>query len=200
MEKTSEVLIRSAIHDMANVLAGVRGIIDLNLPDQPINQRDRDRLEAVIDEGITTLDRCRHLTMETLPENVMEPGAYWRDLLLEELKPMGVLFRCGFELVFEGEPEWDQWPGKLLRGYARAITRQTLPYAKTSTLSIQFSATAEEWRMRWRPAASLPESIQPGPEERPMDICSRWAVRLGAVLDASLSCEAGSLLARIPRT
>ena len=71
MEKSSELLLRSALHDMANVLAGVRGIVDLNQPGQPLSQRDRDRLEAVIEEGVCTLNRCRHLTLDTLPDSLL---------------------------------------------------------------------------------------------------------------------------------
>ena len=190
---------RSTLHDMANVLAGIKGIVDLNLPGQPISQRDRQRLEAVIDEGIATLDRCRHLTMATLPDDTLEPGGAWREQVLEELEPMATLFRSRFELVFEGVPEWDQWPGKLLRGYVRAVTRQVVPFAKGSVMSIRCNAGPDGWGFQWTPAPALPESLGPGAEDRPMDICSRWAARAGSALDAALFCEAGTLSARIPR-
>jgi hypothetical protein len=200
MEKSSEYLMRSTLHDLANVLAGVRGIIDLNPPGQPISQRDRDRLEAVIEEGISTLNRCRHLTLETLPEADPEPGPVWREQLLEELQPIGILFRCRFELSFEGAPDWDQWPGALLRGYARAVTRQALPYAKTDVMNIHGSAGPDGWQLRWTPAPTLPDTLTPGPADKPLDICSRWAIRAGLALGASLACGDGSLVARIPRT
>jgi hypothetical protein len=191
---------RSTLHDMANVLAGVKGLMDLNVPGQPINLRDRQRMEAVIEEGIATLDRCRHLAMATLPDAPMEPGGPWRDQLLEELEPMGTLFRSRFELAFQGAPEWDQWPGALLRGYARAVTRQVLPYARGGTMAIQCGAAAEGWLLRWTPATAVPEGLTASSQDRPSDICSRWAVRVGSVLGASLACEAGSLCVRIPRT
>ncbi len=190
---------RSTLHDMANVLAGVKGLLDLNLPGQPFNLRDRQRLEAVIEEGIATLDRCRHLAMATLPEGPLEPGNLWRDQLLEELEPMGTLFRSRFELGFEGAAEWDQWPGPLLRGYVRAVTRQVLPYARGGTMTIQCGSAPDGWLLRWTPATALPEGLTAGSEDRPTDICSRWAVRLGSALGAALACEAGSLCARIPR-
>ncbi len=199
MEKTSEALIRSTLHDMANVLAGVRGIIDLNPAGQPISPRDRDRLGAVIEEGVVTLERSRHLAMSTLPESGLEPGPAWRVALLEDLDPLGVLFRCRFELTYEGTSEWDQWPGKLLNGYVRAITRQVLPYAKAAVLGIACCAEPDGWTLRWSPAPTLPEALTPGPEDRPMDICSRWAARVGSVLGASLACEGDSLVARLPR-
>ena len=199
MDKSSEFLMRSTLHDMANVLAGVKGIVDLNLPGQPISQRDRQRLEAVIDEGIATLERCRHLTMATLPDDSLEPGEAWREQVMEELEPMGTLFRSRFELVFEGAPEWDQWPGKLLRGYVRAVTRQVMPFAKGTVMNIHCNAGPTGWGFQWSPAPALPESLGPGAEDRPLDICSRWAARAGSALDATLLCEAGTLSARIPR-
>ena len=199
MEKSSELLIRSTLHDLANVLAGVRGILDLNLPDQPFSQRDRERLEAVLEEGVTTLNRCRQLAVTGLPDGLPEPGPVWRELLQEALQPMGTLFRCRFELSSEGTPEWDQWPGELLRGYVQAMTRQVLPYARTATLAIHFSADPEGWRVRWSPAPRLPESLAADPERMAMDICSRWAQQAGASLEAGLSCGDGALLARIPR-
>ncbi|MDR3670468.1 MAG: hypothetical protein P4L36_06475 [Holophaga sp.] len=190
---------RSTLHDMANVLAGVKGILDLTLPGQPMTARDRQRLEAVTDEGITTLERCRFLAMAILPEGPMEPGDAWRIQLLEELEPMATLFRSRVELGFEGAPGWDQWPGKLLRGYVRAVTRQVMPYAKGGIMNIKFSAAPEEWRLCWSPAPTLPENLSPGARAETMDISARWAARTGASLGAALSCEAGALLARIPR-
>jgi len=49
------------------------------------------------------------------------------------------------------------------------------------------------------PAPALPESLARGLEERPVDICSRWAMQVGTALGATLSCEAESMFARIPR-
>jgi len=190
---------RSTLHDMANVLAGVKGILDLNQAGQPIRERDRQRLEAVIEEGVTTLDRCRHLSMATLPDGPLEPGTAWRARLLEELEPMGTLFRSRFELAFEGAPEWDQWSGQLLRGYVRALTRQVLHYAKGSTMTIRFSVDSDAWMLRWSPAPVLPESLANGAANRPVDICSHWAIQVGAALGATLACEAGAMFVRIPR-
>jgi hypothetical protein len=199
MDKYSELLMRSTLHDMANVLAGVKGILELNQPGQPINLRDKQRLEAVLEEGIATLDRCRHLAMETLPDRLLEPGAAWRGQLLEELEPMGTLFRSRFELDYDGAGVWDQWPGRLLRGYVRAVTRQVMPYAKGGTMIINCSADPGEWRLQWTPVPALPDSLGPGPDDRALDICGRWAVRAGSALGVSLSCEDGSLLAHLPR-
>jgi hypothetical protein len=199
MEEFSELLMRSTLHDMANVLAGVKGIVDLNPPDQPISPRDRQRLEAVLEEGISTLERCRHLTMATLPEAAMEPGADWREQLLEELKPLGTLFRSQFALAFEGAPEWDQWAGRLHRSYIRAVTRQVMPFAKGTVMSIRCGADPDGWRVQWSPAPGMPDNLVPGADVDHMDICGRWALQAGAALASSLTCEGGSLLLRIPR-
>jgi hypothetical protein len=199
MDKTSELLMRSTLHDMGNILAGVKGILDLNDPDQPISQRDRQRLEAVIDEGVATLDRARHLTMATLPEGALEAGPAWRDQLLEDLGPMATLFRSRYEISFEGAPEWDQWPGHRLRSYVRAVTRQVIPQAKGGVMSLGCVAGPDEWLLRWSPVPFLPESLAQGPEDGPADTCVRWAARVGSALGASLGLEGGALLARIPR-
>lgn len=200
MDKSSELLLRSTLHDLANVLAGVQGILDLNPPEQPVNQRDRDRLEAVITEGVTALGRSRHLAMATLPDAFPEPGVVWRDLLLEALRPMGLLFRCRLEVIYDGAPEWDQWPGELLRSYVHAMTRQALPYARSSAVDIRCGAGPDHWLVRWSPAASLPESLLANPEQTPMDLGCRWALRAGGVLGATVTCTGGVLQARIPRT
>jgi hypothetical protein len=199
MDKSSETLFRSTLHDLANILAGVRGIIDLCPPEQALARRDRDRLGAVIEEGITVLERSRHLALGSLPEAALEPGEAWREALREELAPLGVLFRCRFDLAGPPAGPWDQWPGRQLRGYARAVTRLVLPYAKAPVLAIGGSADAQGWELRWSPAPVFPEVLLPGAEDRPMDICAHWAVRIGAAMGISLAWEPGCLSARIPR-
>ena len=199
MEKYSELFIRAALHDLANILAGVRGIVDLTAEDQPLSPRDRSRLEAVLDEGTVTLDRCRHLAMGTFPSSLLEAGQDWRDQLGEDLAPLGVLFRSRIELAFEGAADADHWPGSLLRGFVHAVTRQALPFAKGGPMTISCSAAAHEWRVRWSPATTMPDSLAPGPEGTSRDICSRWTLACASALGADLSWEEGALQVRIPR-
>ena len=199
MDKSSESLIRSTLHDMANVLAGVKGILELNRPGQPLAPRDRERLEAVVDEGIATLDRCRHLTMASLPEGPLEDGPAWRERLLAELQPMAALFRCRIDLVSVGAPDWDRWPGQLMLGYLRAVTRHVMPFARGATLTLRCSAGPEGWEVAWSPAPRLPEGLAPGHDESSLDLCARWAAWAGSALGASLSCQGGALQARVPR-
>ena len=199
MEKYSELFIRAALHDLANILAGVRGIVDLTDADQPLSPRDRSRLEAVLDEGTVTLERCRHLAMGIFPASLLEAGQDWRDQLGVDLAPLGVLFRSRIELAYEGAAEADQWPGNLLRGFVHAVTRQALPSARGGTLAIRCSAAAQEWQVRWSPSAGMPDGLAPGPEDKSRDICARWTLACASALGASLSWEDGVLRVRIPR-
>jgi hypothetical protein len=109
-----------------------------------------------------------------------------------------VLFRTRFELDYRGDPRWDRWPGRLLRGYVRSVTRQILPIARPPVMTITGGADAEGWWLRWDPAAILPESLVPGAEDRPMDVSARWAARIGSCLGAVMTLDGGTLLARLP--
>ena len=200
MDKPAELLIRSALHDVANVLAGVRGILDLSSTDEPLTTRDRDRLEAVIDEGLATLERTRNLAMATLPDPAEESGEDWRGGLLEALQPMGVIFRTRIELLAEGEPALDRWPGEPLRSYVRAVTRQVLPYVRTGHLTLRLVARERDWVVRWEGVEAIPDNLLPPKPDAKRDIASRWAEYLTGALAIDLSLADGALLARIPRT
>ena len=196
MDEASESLFRSALHDMANILAGLRGISGL---EHPLTAQDRERLEAAFAEGNTTLSRCLGLALETLPDVALEPGTQWRGRLQEELAPLGALFRRTIHVAFEGGTEWDQWPGPRLRALAHALTRQVLPYAKTDPLTIRCVAAAGEWRLHWSPVTRLPEHLALPPGHPPSDICARWAAATADALGATLCAGDGTLQARIPR-
>ena len=199
MDQASESLMRSSIHDLVNVLSGIRGILELSDPARPLSPRDRARLEAILSDGLNILERSRFLAMGTLPDAVPESGSDWRRRLLEDLEPLSVVFRCRFEIAYEGLPDHDRWPGELLRGYVLALSRQILPYVQGSSLALLCSADAKEWRILWRPAPNLPESLRSDMEGRPRDISARWALRVGSSLGLALTAEGGTLLARIPR-
>lgn len=199
MDPASEALMRSALHDLANVLSGIRGILELSDPHQPLTPRDQSRLDAVITDGMAALDRARHLAMGTLPESMVESGADWRHQLGEQLKPMGVLFRRRFEIRYEGQLTDDRWPGELLRGYAAALTRQILPYVNVESLEIITHANTKEWRLRWPQAMVIPESLNPQLTARPRDIGARWVLRVGETLGAILHSDAEGLSLRVPR-
>ena len=199
MDKQSELLIRAALHDMANVLAGVQGILELADPNRPLAARDRDRLEAVVEEGMATLGRARHLAMNTLPEPQPQEWQDWCAQLAEDLRPMGVLYRCAFIIAPAAGSAGAPWPGARLRSYLRAAARQVLPYVHGGTLELSCGSEPDCWRILLRPVSLLPEGLTVDPGDRPGDISGRWAMRLGAELGIVLTCAGDGLELRVPR-
>ncbi len=190
---------RAALHDMANVLAGIQGVLELTDPGRPLGVRDKDRLDAVVVEGMATLERARHLAMGTFPEAALQEGPDWRAQLLDELKPMGVLFKCAFAVTFEARGGTDQWPGARLRSYLRAVARQALPYVRDHLLTIRCAAEPTRWCIRMEPVSFLPEGLAARDPERPGDIGARWAWALAVPLGVALTCDDGGLSMQVPR-
>lgn len=199
MDPSAEALMRSTLHDLANCLSGVRGILDLSDPGQPLTARDRERLDAILEDGMATLTRARHLALGTLPGDLAESGAEWRAQLHHQLRPMGTLFRCGFELSYEGDPACDRWPGEAFRSLLVALVRQILPYRQEGPLRLRFGANAAAWTIHIAPAPGIPEGLRPEGAERPSDLCVRWIHRLRADLGASFAEEPDGLSLRLPR-
>lgn len=199
MDKPSERLIRSTLHDLANVLAGVRGLLDLTGPDRPLGPANHARMEAVVEEGLAVLGRSRHLALGTLPDDRVQEGPDWRAQLSDGARPLGIVFRCPIQVEALGGGGPDLWPGAQLRELVLATIRQVLPYAKEGPLLVRCRPGADAWTVELSPAGSLPESLRPGPEDARRDISSQWAVRLALHLGAVLSCENGTLTIRVPR-
>lgn len=199
MDKPSQLLIRSSLHDMANVLAGIQGILDLSDPARPLAARDRERLDAVLSEGLATLARARHLALETLPDALPQEGPDWRAQLADELHPLGVLFRNRFEFDPMPGPGPDRWPGTLLRSHLRAAIRQVLPYIQGDLLRLEFRSERHELRIVMRPVTLMPEGLQRLPEDKPGDMSSRWAMRSAAALGLEYQWRDQTLTARLPR-
>ena len=161
MEKSSEILIRSTLHDLANVLAGVRGILDLDPPGQPLAQRDRDRMGAVIEKASPPWTAAG-----TWPWTLSSPSRAgdreaWRTGLLEDLEPLGdpvpVPVRAG-----AGKPR----SGGRLAGQAAARVRPGRDPAGGSlrqggVLTIACAAGPEGWRLRWTPCPSSRRTSRP---------------------------------------
>jgi len=188
MERASEELVRAALHDLANTLSGIQGILDLSDPTRPLSARDRDRLAAVLSEGHVTLNRARSLAMETLPGEGCEGGREWTGLLQEQLLPLCTLFRSKVEV----ECSAAEMPGLRLRGYIHALARLLLPYAAETGLKIVGEGSPAAWTVRFEPVAALPQSIEPS-NQGPRDIASRWAQRLGESLGARYHLGGGVL-------
>lgn len=199
MDSDSQALMRASLHDLANVLAGLQGILDLSDPDQPLSARDRARLEALLEDGLGTLDRSRHLAMETVPHAEVESGNEWRHHLSERLKPLATMFRKQFELRQEGDLRFDQWPGERLLGGVAALARQTLPFCQGEKVEIRMEATATEWRLSWPQVSAVPENLVPGAPV-PKDISGRWFLRIRDAMNAHLQMEDHGLTLRIPRS
>lgn len=173
MERASEGLIRAALHDMANSLSGIQGILDLSDPSRPLTARDRERLSAVLREGQTTLGRARSLAMDTLPAGPPEDGAEWSAQLQDQLDPLCTLFRSRIEVACAAA----RMPGLPLRAFLHALSRLLLPYAAEQGLRLVASSGPQEWEVRLSPVAALPEALDPS-SKGPRDIASRWTARL----------------------
>lgn len=197
MDAAAEALMRSMIHDLANTLSGIQGILEIQAPDRPLSPRSQARLEAALSEGLSTLERSRHLAMGTFPDAGLEPGPQWRNLLLERLAPLGGLFGCQMEVQLLADPDLDQWPGERLRALAQALTRTVLPYLEGPTLHLQCRSQPQGWTLHWTELSDLPEGLQDS--ERPRDTACRWVLALGAQLDLHLTFQGRELTATIPR-
>lgn len=188
MEHAAEELIRAALHDLANTLSGIQGILDLADPARPLSTRDRDRLGAVLSEGQTTLARARSLAMAQLPAAGRERGDDWAAQLQAQLAPLCLLFRSRVDLACTA-PEL---PGPRLRALVHALARLLLPYAAETGLRVVAAAEGERWTLTFSPAAVLPEALDPAASV-PRDIASRWALALAEGLQAQVSHGDGRL-------
>lgn len=201
MDPDAQALMRSTLHDLANCLSGLRGILELSDPNEPLRSRDRERIEAILEDGMTTLGRARHLAMGTLPDNLVEGGVEWRKHLLEQLVPLGRLFRCEFVCTYEGDPLWDRWPGEGLRSLVLALVRQILPYRIEGPLQIQCQADESAWTLTFHAIPTFPEGLRAVSADRPTDLCTRWIHRLLQSMKGTLTeASPSSLCLRLPRS
>lgn len=199
MDPTSEALARAILHDLANTLSGVQGMLDLS---RGLSPEERARLEALVAEGFLTLERSRHLAVGTRPESLLERGESWRLALEAQAKALGVAFRCPLRVVHQGEPDRDQWPGELLRGWAVAVTRQVLPYfagPRDQGLTLQTRADAIAWQLGWGPLNHVPSVLDLDTPDQPRDIAGRWVRDLAPGLGVAFRREGDWLWARLPR-
>lgn len=199
MDKASERLFRSTLHDLANTLAGMRGILDLTATDQPLGARNHARMDAVVAEGLTMLARARHLALGTLPDASPQEGPDWRAQTRDEAAPLVSLFRHPVTVEAVSGEGPDLWPGALGRELVLAVARQILPYVKEGSLAVRCLPRKEAWIMAFDPVPFMPENLLPAPEDARRDLSSLWGRRLLDHLRADLSMENGILTIRIPR-
>jgi len=198
MDQESERLMRAALHDLANVLAGVQGVVDLIPEGAPLTPRNKARLDAVVAEGLGVLARARHLAMGTLPDEALQPSAEWRNQLEDELLPLATLCRTPLEVVVEPGPGPDALPGEILRSFLRSAARLVIPYARTG-LRIAASSGPDHWEVRMSPVTQVPDGLRGVPEGKTGDIAGRWTQRLMEAMGITLVPAEGALAFRIPR-
>jgi hypothetical protein len=196
MEAAAEELIRSALHDMANSLSGIRGILDLSDPSQPLSHRDRDRLDAVLREGMSLVQRTRNLALGICPEGTVESPEVWRGALLEQLQPLATLFRAPLDIQCDA-PATQGVPGPALREFVHGMARLLLPYAGESGIRVRCRPESGAWRLDFRPAEAIPECLLPGASSR-RDVAARWVGFLIDALKITLTHEGETLTARLP--
>ena len=194
MEPAAELLIRSALHDMGNVLSGVRGILDLADPLKPLNDRDRCRLEAVLREGMTLLERTRNLTMGTGPQGMVESPEAWRSALVQQLEPLSTLFRASIEVTCD-LPAGFPLPGPALRDLVHGMARLLLPYAGEGGLRVVCRLEGRSWRLDFTPCEAIPDCLLSAAGRK--DIVTRWVLFLLERLEARLG-HAGDSLSVVP--
>ncbi|MBI4911439.1 MAG: hypothetical protein HY823_01770 [Acidobacteria bacterium] len=197
MEAAAEGLIRATLHDLANVLSGVQGILDLSPAERPLSDRDRRRLSAALSEGQTALVRARSLAMETLPSADSEPLETWKERLHTQLEPLRVMFRSTIQIDSSLPPETPV-PGVLLRGWIHAMARLLLPYTADQGLTIGLGRDGGSFEVLLSACPTLPEALAPG-GPGPRDLASRWAVRLGEALGIQVALEGDVLRAKLGR-
>jgi hypothetical protein len=194
MEPAAELLIRSALHDMGNILSGIRGILDLSDPSKPLNDRDRRRLEAVLQEGMSLVDRTRHLSLGTGPQGLAESPEAWRTALLEQLEPLSTLFRAPIEVRWELPPAF-ALPGPALRELVHGMARLLLPYAGEAGLRVTCRQDSGTWRLDFEPAEAVPDCLLPTSASGRKDIATRWVLFLLEALHLKLVHEGETLTA-----
>jgi hypothetical protein len=199
MDKASERLFRSTLHDLANTLAGMRGILDLTPPDQALGARNHARMDAVVSEGLTMLARARHLALATFPDAGLQEGPDWRAQVQDEAASLVSLFRHPVTVEAEPGDGSDLWPGALGRDLVLAVARQVLPYVKEGSLAVRCLPRKEAWFLAFAPVPFMPDNLLPAPEDARRDLSSLWGRRLLDHLQADLSVENGILTIRIPR-
>jgi hypothetical protein len=196
MEPAAEELIRSALHDVANVFSGLRGILDLSDPSQPLSPRDRNRLDAVLKEGLSLVQRTRHLAMGTFPEGMAESPEAWKSAVLEQLQPLATLFKAPLDIRCDG-PAGQGIPGPALREFVHGMARLLLPYAGEEGIRVRCGLDSGSWRLDFEPAEAIPDCLLPGASGR-RDIAARWVGFLMEALHIHLSHDGETLSARLP--
>lgn len=197
---TSEELWRAALHDFNNLLAGLQGVLDLSDPRQPLDARNRMRLETTLGDGKTLIAMARALALGRHPDAGVAPWGEWRAGLEQRLEPMANLFRCPIDLI-DTRAEGTTWPAPLLQDWAAAFTRQILPWSVPGPLQLEAAATPEAWILTWVGDAPLPAALRPEPPaDAPKNLPSLWLRAMGERMVLTIEETPGGLVVRMPRS
>ena len=190
-----ELLWRAALHDLNNAFGGMRGILDLNPdPTKPLKERDRQRLEAVVSEGLHLVATARALILGAAQDEQPAAAGTFREALEARLAPMSSLHRCPVNVSVEG----GGWPVPTCVGLAAAICRQLMPLVAPDSLRLEASATPDAWTLRWSPLDGVPESLLEG-DARHRDLAAHQALVILSTRGGRLSMEGHDLVATLPR-
>jgi hypothetical protein len=195
----SEDLWRAALHDFNNLLAGLQGVLDLSDPRRPMDPRNRQRMEASLEDGKTLITMARALALGRIPDEGAAPWPEWKGGLEARLAPLATLFQCPIDLVDVGAGE-APWPTPHLQDWAAAFTRQVLPWVAPGPLRLEAAATPEGWTLLWVGDASIPAALRPDPPQgAPANLASLWLRATAQRLGISLQQGPDGILARMER-
>ena len=190
-----ELLWRAALHDLNNAFGGLRGILDLNPdPTKPLKERDRQRLEAVVSEGLHLVGIARGLILGLNQGEQPQSAGAFQEALEARLAPMSSLHRCPVQLRVAG----DGWPTPSFIAFVAAVCRQLMPLVAPDALHLECVATPEAWILKWSPLEGLPESLLEG-EGRHRDLAAHLALSVLSERNGALSLEGRALVATLPR-
>jgi hypothetical protein len=196
---TSEELWRAALHDFNNLLAGLQGVLDLSHPGQPLDDRNRMRLEYTLEDGKTLINMARALALGRHPEQDLAPWGEWKAGLEARLQPLSELFQCPIQLVGV-EADGTCWPTPSLQDWAAAFTRQVLPWASPGPLRLQAMVSLEAWALTWVGDAPLPMALRSDQsQEAPKNLPSYWLQAVSERLDLSIQENPDGIEVRMAR-
>ena len=200
-EGAMETLWRSALHDFNNLLAGIQGVLDLSAPEEPLSPRNRQRLEASLEEGRNLVAMSRALALGRMADPGLLPWPEWKEGLERRLSFLSILYKCPAEVVLLGADGGHPWPAPLLQDWTTGLSRQLLPWIAPGTLRLETSAGPEGWLLRWPDAPPIPPALLPDPPaDAARNLTSLWLRQIGSLLSITLESRDGALVARIPRT
>lgn len=190
-----EALWRATLHDLNNAFGGLRGILDLNPdPMRPLRERDRQRLEAVVAEGLHLVALARGMVLGRVDGDQPLEAKAFQEALEARLAPMISLHRCPVTLAIKGGP----WPHPGLVTFCASVSRQLLPMVAPGPLFLDLEGREDVLVLTWSPVEAIPESLLPG-EDRHRDLPAHHALAYLEARSGALELAQGGLRVTLPR-